>query len=123
MGKRIWDLEDPAATLRQIHRLCAFRQGRSVVAAVRLGDQAVSGVRVASDGGEGLPALPDDSALAGRREFDWLRAWRYSNHMLGALHGDVYVVTPHGWTGTIDQRAGVDPCLRRDSTDRLTVVR
>lgn len=54
----------------------------------------------------------DGYVLAGRREFEWIRAWRYSNHFRGAFDGDVYVVTPHGWTGLLDHRAGYDPCLR-----------
>ena len=45
-------------------------------------------------------------------EYRWLSAWRYSNHLTSAFNGDVYVVTPHGWTGAIDWRAGRDPQLR-----------
>ena len=41
----------------------------------------------------------------------WLMAWRYSNHLRGAFQGDVYVVTPHGWGGYLDRRAGYEPCL------------
>lgn len=45
-------------------------------------------------------------------EHRWFRAWRYSNHLTSALEGDIYVVTPHGWTGVMDQRAGHLPRLR-----------
>lgn len=160
MTKNIWDLQDPAATLREINQLCPLRLGSSVVAAVRLGDQTVTGAKVATSGGEGLPAMPADSdlarrlahelvpdrfsvttehggmthvlvsvvcrdgyVLAGRREMDWFRAWRYSNHFSGAFAGDVYVVTPDGWTGAMDQRAGTDPYLGMDSRPSLSVVR
>lgn len=148
MTKDIWDLDDPAATLRQIGQMCRFRPGRSVVAAVRLGDQTVTGAKIATDSGERLPFQPEASELArrlahelvpergsvttdhggmshvlitvvcrdgyvlpGRQEFDWMLAWRYSNHLAGAFYGDVYVVTPHGWTGSADRRAGREPCL------------
>ena len=53
----------------------------------------------------------DGYVLAGRGEFEWLLSWRYSNHFRGAFDGDIYVVTPHGWTGTVDHRAGFEPCL------------
>jgi hypothetical protein len=53
------------------------------------------------------------------QEFDWLRAWRYSNHFRGAYDGDVFIVTPHGWTGTLDERAGFEPCLPGDIHLRL----
>lgn len=53
----------------------------------------------------------DGYVIAGRREFDWLRAWLYSNHFRGTFDGDVYVVTPHGWAGSMDHRAGHEPCL------------
>lgn len=149
MGTNIWDLDDPAATLRQIAHMCAYRPGRSVVAAVRLGDQVVTAAKVVTDAGR-LPNPPEDSdlarsvaqelvperftvttehggmshvlitvvcrdgyVLAGRQEFTWMRAWRYSNHFTGGLAGDVYIVTPHGWTGTIDRRAGREPSLGR----------
>ena len=45
-------------------------------------------------------------------EHRWLSAWRYSNHLTSAIQGDVYVVTPHGWTGVMDHRAGGHPRLR-----------
>lgn len=44
-------------------------------------------------------------------ESSWLRAWRYANHFRGAFDGDVYIVTPHGWGGSIDHRAGYEPAL------------
>ena len=44
-------------------------------------------------------------------------AWRRSNHLRGAFNGDVYAVTPHGWGGYLDHRAGYRALPRR----RLTV--
>lgn len=44
-----------------------------------------------------------------QHEHTWLRAWRYSNHFRGAFDGDVFIVTPHGWGGAIDPRAGFEP--------------
>jgi hypothetical protein len=44
-----------------------------------------------------------------RRENDWAVAWRYANHFRAAFDGDIYVVTPHGWTGCMDHRAGYEP--------------
>ena len=46
-----------------------------------------------------------------RREGLWFRAWRYANHFRAAFDGDVYVVTPHGWGGMLDDRAGLEPRL------------
>lgn len=48
-------------------------------------------------------------------EHTWLKAWRYANHFRGAFDGDVYVVTPHGWAGVLDQRAGFEPCAAVDA--------
>ena len=45
-------------------------------------------------------------------EHRWFRAWRYSNHLTNAIDGDIYVVTPNGWTGVMDRRAGLVPRLR-----------
>lgn len=148
MSREIWELDDPAAIIRQIGGLCRLRVGRTVVAAVSVSDQAVSAAKVATERGERLPDHPDSSELArrlahelvpergsvsadnggishilvtvvcregyviaGRGEFEWISAWRYSNHFRGAFDGDVYVVTPHGWTGLMDHRAGYSPCL------------
>lgn len=49
--------------------------------------------------------------ISTRRETDWYYAWRYSNHGRGAYDGRVYIVTPHGWSGSLDQRAGYEPSL------------
>ncbi len=45
-------------------------------------------------------------------EHRWLNAWRFSDPLQSAVPGDVYVVTPHGWTGVMDTRAGRLPALR-----------
>lgn len=56
-------------------------------------------------------------------EWRWLSAWRYANHFRDGWDGDVYVVTPHGWTGVMDRRAGLDPALDASGqTPRLKVV-
>jgi hypothetical protein len=52
-------------------------------------------------------------------EWRWLSAWRYSNHFRDGWDGDVYVVTPHGWTGVMDRRADLEPALR---VQQLTMV-
>lgn len=44
-------------------------------------------------------------------EHTWFRAWRYANHFRAGFDGDVYIVTPHGWGGVLDQRAGFEPRL------------
>ncbi|MBB2891681.1 hypothetical protein [Flexivirga oryzae] len=143
-----WQLRDPKTTLLEINERCPLELGRTVVAAVRMTDQAVTAARVALEPGQHLRPHPYDSDLArgiaeeiapdrgslgaenggishilvtvvcrdgyvvpARREFEWFRAWRYSNHFRGAIDGDVYVVTPHGWTGALDSRAGYEPCL------------
>jgi hypothetical protein len=49
-------------------------------------------------------------------EHRWFGAWRYSHHLTSAVDGDVYVVTPHGWTGVMDHRAGHEPRLRPQLT-------
>lgn len=46
-------------------------------------------------------------------EFFWLMAWRYSNHLANAFDGDIYAMTEHGWTGYLDQRAGMTPTIER----------
>lgn len=51
-----------------------------------------------------------------RHEQTWLRAWRYANHFRAAFDGDVYMVTPHGWGGVIDQRAGFEPRVTLDAS-------
>lgn len=45
-------------------------------------------------------------------EWDWMVAWRYSNHFRDGWDAGVYVLTPHGWTGVLDRRSGLQPCLR-----------
>lgn len=46
------------------------------------------------------------------REWAWHHCWRYANHFRPAFDGDVFVVTPDGWTGCFDRRAGFEPRLR-----------
>lgn len=42
----------------------------------------------------------------------WFSAWRYANHLADLFTGEHYVLTPHGWTGLLDDRAGFEPRLR-----------
>lgn len=44
-------------------------------------------------------------------EWQFLNAWRISNQNTPAISADTYVVTPHGWTGALDRRAGLEPRL------------
>ncbi|AXH96046.1 hypothetical protein [Ornithinimicrobium avium] len=44
-------------------------------------------------------------------EHRFFPAWRCSGHLTVALHGDVFAVTPHGWTGTIEEWYGLLPSL------------
>lgn len=46
-------------------------------------------------------------------DWRWLMGWRYANHNSSAFDGDVYIVTPHGWTGILDNRCGLSPVLDR----------
>ena len=57
-------------------------------------------------------------------EHRWFGAWRYSNHLTSAVDGDVYVVTPHGWTGVMDHARGTSLGFARGSpSHRLRSVR
>lgn len=44
-------------------------------------------------------------------EWQFMEAWHFSNHGTAAFSADTYVVTPHGWTGALDRRAGLEPRL------------
>jgi hypothetical protein len=150
-----WDLENPADILMQVNAVCRFKLGRTIVAAVRLSDQTVTGAEVITErrlpqkhlSGSDLARemaerlVPERWAIVKDRsgmshvlitvvcrpgfvvptaqEFDWLSAWRYSNHFRGAYDGDVFIMTPNGWSGTLDHRAGFEPCLRGDRHLRL----
>lgn len=57
-----------------------------------------------------------------QQEWQWLNAWRYSNHFRDGFDGDVYVVTPHGWTGVMDQRCGLEPALQASTGSSLRLV-
>ncbi len=46
------------------------------------------------------------------RDWAWHWCWWYSNHNTCAYSGDIFVVTPHGWTGLFDSRAGHRPAAR-----------
>ena len=48
-------------------------------------------------------------AIDSRDEWLCLRDWRHANHFRDGFDGDVYVVTPHGWAGVMDHRAGHVP--------------
>lgn len=44
-------------------------------------------------------------------ESQFITAWRYSNHFTVAFAGDVFAVTPHGWTGALREACGLLPSL------------
>lgn len=44
-------------------------------------------------------------------EWQYLPAWRYSNHFTAAFEGDIFVVTPHGWASTLSEASGHTPAL------------
>ena len=44
-------------------------------------------------------------------EKTWAIAWRYSNHFTDAFHGDLIVVTEHGWASMDTHAGGHRPCL------------
>lgn len=44
-------------------------------------------------------------------EVQYFWGWRYSNHGTAALDGDVYVVTPQGWTALVGEWSGARPVL------------
>jgi hypothetical protein len=57
-------------------------------------------------------------AVLGRREAEWLMAWRYSNHLLAAFTGDLILVTEHGWTDFMTGMGGPEPRLALATTER-----
>lgn len=44
-------------------------------------------------------------------ETQFFLGWRYSNHLTAALQGDIYVVTPTGWTDVLGEWSGPLPAL------------
>ncbi len=42
---------------------------------------------------------------------DVLVAWRYANHLLPVLSGDLLLVTPSGWSAFFDDSAGHEPTM------------
>ncbi|KAB7745411.1 hypothetical protein GA707_05635 [Nostocoides sp. F2B08] len=44
-------------------------------------------------------------------EWQFVHAWRYAAITSACSDGDVYVVTPDGWTGIMDRRAGLTPTV------------
>jgi hypothetical protein len=44
-------------------------------------------------------------------EWQFVYAWRYSTITSACSDGDVYVVTPDGWTGIMDRRSGLTPTV------------
>lgn len=54
----------------------------------------------------------DGRVIDTAREWNWTWCWRYANHFRPAFDGDVFVVTPYGWTGSCDERAGFTPTTR-----------
>ncbi len=50
--------------------------------------------------------------ILGRNESQWLRAWRYSNHLRGAFDGDIVLVTEHGWVHWPSDWGGHEPRMQ-----------
>lgn len=44
-----------------------------------------------------------------RSEVRWLNAWGFSQRVTCVFNEDLYVVTPHGWTGVLDAGDGRAP--------------
>ena len=42
-------------------------------------------------------------------ETTWAMAWRYSNHLTGAIEGDIIVVTEHGWANLFLHQGAAEP--------------
>jgi hypothetical protein len=47
----------------------------------------------------------------GPNEGEWLKAWRYSNHLTNAYDGGVILVTEHGWLDLMTDCVGLSPAL------------
>lgn len=47
-----------------------------------------------------------------RNEAQWLRAWRYSNHLIGVFDGYLVLVTEHGWLEPFSQTGAAHPRMR-----------
>ena len=54
--------------------------------------------------------------VLGRHESQWLMAWRYSNHLKGAFHGDIVLVTEHGWAHWPSDCGGLEPRMEQPGT-------
>lgn len=61
--------------------------------------------------------------VPGAAEVFWAKAWRYANHFANAYDGDIYTLTPDGWTGSHDRRAGFTPALGASPAQALSAVR
>lgn len=55
----------------------------------------------------------DGYVVSTDEEMQFYPAWLYSNHLTIALAGDVFAVTPHGWTSTLTEACGLLPTLPR----------
>lgn len=49
-------------------------------------------------------------AVITANELQWSNAWRFSNHMTDAFHGELFAMTPHGWISEHHQ-AALTPAL------------
>ena len=47
----------------------------------------------------------------GPAEHRVLSAWRYANHCLPVMQGDLLLVTPHGWRAFFDDSCGATPVM------------
>lgn len=75
-------------------------------------------VKLAGDRGSGAPRYTpmivicrEGRVIDTEDDWFWFYAWRYSNHFADLFVGDHYVLTQHGWTGLLDDRADFEPRL------------
>ncbi|MCK0112546.1 hypothetical protein MWU75_10385 [Ornithinimicrobium sp. F0845] len=64
------------------------------------------------DGGLVTVVCREGRVVSTADEHQFFPAWRYSNHMTAAFDGDIFAVTPHGWTGTLSEACGLVPALQ-----------
>ncbi|MGH3384324.1 MAG: hypothetical protein ACRDO1_07080 [Nocardioidaceae bacterium] len=51
--------------------------------------------------------------IFGANESRWFVGWRYSNHVMDAITGDVLLVTEHGWADFMTDWGGHEPRMQR----------
>lgn len=54
----------------------------------------------------------DGLTVMTRNEAQWLKAWRYSNHMTSAYDSHLILVTEHGWYDWVSRSGAAEPRVR-----------